>query len=157
MFVSCGGLAALSMRPDRDGKHSPVDARPIEVLLERMIIELRPVEIRLFGSRARGDASAASDWDLFVVVPDDLEVADDLFVGYRLRRETRTRADIILCPLSEFIEDRETPNPLAYEAANHAWNEIGFERGRFTRHRSRAHAQPSTLRTGTALHPLRFV
>ena len=83
-----------------------LDARPIEVLLERMIIELRPVEIRLFGSRARGDASAASDWDLFVVVPDDLEAADDLFVGYRLRRETRTRADIILCPLSEFIEAR---------------------------------------------------
>jgi predicted nucleotidyltransferase len=77
------------------------------------------VEIRLFGSRARGDALAASDWDLFVIVPDDLEAADDPFAGYRLRRETRTRADVILCPLAEFHEDRDTPNTLAYEAAHH--------------------------------------
>jgi predicted nucleotidyltransferase len=96
-----------------------IDVRPIEVLLERVIDELRPVEVRLFGSRARGEADATSDWDLFVIVPDDLEAADDLFAGYRLRRETRTRADIILCPISEFTEDRDTPNTLAYEAAHH--------------------------------------
>jgi hypothetical protein len=42
-----------------------------------------------------------------------------MFAGYRLRRETRTRADVILCPVSEFIEDRDTPNTLAYEAAHH--------------------------------------
>jgi predicted nucleotidyltransferase len=103
----------------RDIRGRTLDVRPIEVLLERMITEFRPVEVRLFGSRARGEAGAASDWDLFVVVPDDLEAADDMFAGYRLRRETRTRADIILCPLSEFIEDRDTPNTLAYEAAHH--------------------------------------
>ena len=73
----------------------------------------------MFGSRARGDAEATSDWDLFIVVPDDLGAADDLFAGYRLRRETRIRADVILCPLSEFREDRDTPNMLAYEAAHH--------------------------------------
>jgi uncharacterized protein len=84
-----------------------------------MIDEFRPIEIRLFGSRARGESHAGSDWDLFVVVPDDLEAADDLFAGYRLRRETRTRADIVLCPLAEFREDRNTPNTLAYEAAHH--------------------------------------
>ena len=44
---------------------------------------------------------------------------DDLFAGYRLRRELRIRADIILCPLAEFQEDRDTPNTLAYEAAHH--------------------------------------
>jgi predicted nucleotidyltransferase len=88
-------------------------------LLDRIIAEFRPVEIRLFGSRARGESTAASDWDLFVIVPDDLEAADDLFAGYRLRRETRTRADVILCPLVEFREDRDTPNTLAYEAAHH--------------------------------------
>jgi predicted nucleotidyltransferase len=96
-----------------------LDVRPIEALLERMIDEFRPVEVRLFGSRARGEADVASDWDLFVVVPDDLEAADDMFAGYRLRREMRTRADIILCPVSEFVEDRDTPNTLAYEAAHH--------------------------------------
>jgi hypothetical protein len=42
-----------------------------------------------------------------------------MFAGYKLKRETRTRADVILCPVSEFAEDRNTPNTLAYEAAHH--------------------------------------
>jgi predicted nucleotidyltransferase len=105
--------------PVTDIRGQALDVRPIAALLERMVDEFRPVEVRLFGSRARGEAGAASDWDLFVVVPDDLEATDDLFAGYRLRRELRTRADIILCPVSEFLEDRDTPNTLAYEAAHH--------------------------------------
>jgi predicted nucleotidyltransferase len=103
----------------KDVHGQEVDVRPIGQLLDRIIDEFRPFEIRLFGSRARGEAEATSDWDLFVVVPDDLEAADDLFAGYRLRRETRTRADVVLCPLNEFREDRDTPNTLAYEAAHH--------------------------------------
>lgn len=91
----------------------------IAPLLARIVEELRPHEIRLFGSRARGEATSTSDWDLFVIVPDDASAADDQFAGYRLRRETRTRADVILCPISEFLEDRDTPNTLAYEAAHH--------------------------------------
>lgn len=87
-------------------------------MLDRIIVEFRPVEIRLFGSRARGVAHTTSDWDLFVVVPDDLPAADDPLAGYRLRRETRTRADVVLCPASEFQEDRDTPNTLAYEVAH---------------------------------------
>lgn len=103
----------------RDAQGEALDVRPIDHLLVRIVDEFRPIEIRLFGSRARGESSASSDWDLFVVVPDDLEAADDLFAGYRLRRETRTRADIVLCPLAEFREDRDTPNTLAYEAVHH--------------------------------------
>jgi predicted nucleotidyltransferase len=74
----------------QDARGRELDVRAIERLLARVVEELRPIEIRVFGSRARGDAEPASDWDLFVVVPDDLAAADDLFAGYRLRRETRT-------------------------------------------------------------------
>jgi uncharacterized protein len=103
----------------RDARGQSLDVRPIDRLLARIIDEFRPVEIWLFGSRARGESNAGSDWDLLVVVPDDLAAVDDPFAGYRLRRETRTRADIVLCPLAEFHEDRDTPNTLAYEAAHH--------------------------------------
>jgi len=103
----------------RDFRGQAIDVRQIEALLERIVGAFHPIEIRLFGSRARGEAHDASDWDLFVVVPDDLEAADDMFAGYRLRRETRMRADIVICPISEFNEDRDTPNTLAYEAAHH--------------------------------------
>ena len=103
----------------RHSQGASIDVQPIEHLLARIVEEFRPLQVRLFGSRARGEAVAASDWDLFVVVPDDLTAVDDMFAGYRLRRETRTRADVILCPISEFAEDRNTPNTMAYEAAHH--------------------------------------
>jgi predicted nucleotidyltransferase len=104
----------------QDARGEWVDLGPIQGLLARIIQEFRPVEIRLFGSRARGDATMHSDWDLFVVVPDELELpADPFAAGYRLRRETRTRADIVLCSASEYREDEDTPNTLAYEAAHH--------------------------------------
>ena len=109
----------MAATPAKDALGRAVDTSAIEPLLARIVAELRPVEVRLFGSRARGDAATLSDWDLFVIVPDDLAAADDIFTGYRLRRETRTRADVVLCPLSEFAEDRDTPNTLAYEAAHH--------------------------------------
>lgn len=95
-----------------------IDVEPIRPLLERIVAEFRAVEIRLFGSRARGGANATSDWDLFVVVPDDLEAGDDPSAGYRLRRGMGVRADVVLCSASEFAEDRDTPNTLAYEAAH---------------------------------------
>lgn len=109
-------MVATSIRDTRGGS---IDVQPIEPLLTRIVEEFRPLEVRVFGSRARGEAVETSDWDLFVVVPDDLAAADDMFAGYRLRRETRTRADVILCPISEFLEDRDTPNTMAYEAAHH--------------------------------------
>lgn len=102
-----------------DARGQRVDIRPISPLLDRIVSEFRPLEVRLFGSRALGGGERASDWDLFVVVPDDLAAADDLMAGYRLRRETKTRADVILCPHAEYREDRDTPNTLAYEAAHH--------------------------------------
>lgn len=102
----------------RDAHGNVVDVEPIARLLQRILEEFTPVEVRLFGSRARGDGGATSDWDLFVVVPDDLAARSDPFAGYRLKRELRARADIVLCTVSEFAEDRDTPNTLAYEAAH---------------------------------------
>jgi predicted nucleotidyltransferase len=102
----------------KDARGNPVDVGPIARLLQRIVEEFVPVEIRLFGSRARGEYGPTSDWDLFIVVPDDLPALSDLFAGYRLKRELRVRADILLCTVSEFAEDRNTPNTLAYEAAH---------------------------------------
>lgn len=105
--------------PAKDARGRMLDLQAIEPLLARLVEEFQPLEVRVFGSRARGESNGDSDWDLFVVVSDELPAADDMFAGYRLKRETRTRADVILCPISEFEEDRDTPNTLAYEAAHH--------------------------------------
>src|SRR5689334_21967981 len=95
-----------------------VDVDAIRTLLDRIIARWQPQQIWLFGSRARGDATPESDWDLFVVVDD--AVSDDELdpgIGRRLRRECGVRADVIPWRASEFAEFRATPNTLAYAVA----------------------------------------
>jgi predicted nucleotidyltransferase len=96
-----------------------VDVAAIRWLLDRIIARWNPRQVWLFGSRARGDATPDSDWDLFVVVDDS--VADDELdpgVGRRLRRECGVHADVIPWRASEFAEFRRTPNTLAYSVAS---------------------------------------
>ncbi|MBI4617332.1 MAG: nucleotidyltransferase domain-containing protein [Planctomycetes bacterium] len=101
----------------RDARGGRIDTSPIGDLLGRMVRRWNPVQIWLFGSRSRGQAGPCSDWDLFVVVPDDLAPAElDPTVAWRLRRDSRAPADVVLCRASDFDEDRTTPNTLAYEA-----------------------------------------
>lgn len=95
-----------------------VDVDAIRTLLDRIIARWQPQQIWLFGSRARGNATPESDWDLFVVVDD--AVSDDALdpgIGRRLRRECGVRADVIPWRTSEFAEFRATPNTLAYAVA----------------------------------------
>jgi uncharacterized protein len=95
-----------------------VDVAPIRWLLERIVSRWQPVQVWLFGSRARGDSTPESDWDLFVVVDDRAEDAElDPGIGRRLRRECGVRADVILWRASEFTEFRSTPNTLAYSVS----------------------------------------
>jgi hypothetical protein len=78
-----------------------------------------PQQVWLFGSRARGDSTPESDWDLFVVVDDGTDDEElDPGVGRRLRRECGVRADVIPWRASEFTEFQRTPNTLAYSVAN---------------------------------------
>ena len=95
-----------------------VDVAAIRLLLDRIVARWNPQQVWLFGSRARGDSTPDSDWDLFVVV-DDSAADDDLDpgVGRRLRRECGVRADVIPWRASEFAEFRSTPNTLAYSVA----------------------------------------
>ena len=95
-----------------------VDVAEIRPLIERIISRWHPLQIWLFGSRARGDATSESDWDLFVVVDDSADDAElDPGVGRRLRRECGVRADVIPWRDSEFRDFRRTPNTLAYSVA----------------------------------------
>ena len=96
-----------------------IDVAPIRLLLDRVISRWHPQQVWLFGSRARGDSTQESDWDLFVVVDDGTDDAElDPGIGRRLRRECGVPADVIPWPASEFTEFRNTPNTLAYSVAN---------------------------------------
>jgi len=74
-------------------------------ITRRLVETYQPERIYLFGSRARGTAGADSDYDLLVVVPDDVAPA--------LRRSTRayealwglpTSGDILVWTRTAFAE-----------------------------------------------------
>ena len=67
-----------------------------EALLRQVVSVLDPRRIILFGSRARGDASADSDYDLVVVLDDE---TPDGNVTWRRRYQARRgfSADIVPC------------------------------------------------------------
>jgi len=95
-----------------------IDVAAIRSLLDRIVSRWHPQQVWLFGSRARGDSTLESDWDLFVVVDDSTEDDElDPGVGRRLRRDCGVRADVIPWRASEFEEFRSTPNTLAYSVA----------------------------------------
>lgn len=105
--------------PPRDTRGAPIDLRPVQPLLDRIVSSWRPREIWLFGSRARGTAVRDSDWDFLVVVPDDLAAVgfDDPMTVWKVKQGTGVRADVLVCRASEFDEDRGTHNTIAYDAA----------------------------------------
>jgi uncharacterized protein len=95
-----------------------LDLRPIRALLARIEAQYHPEQVWLFGSRARGDARPESDWDLFVVVPDDTRDDQlDLLFLWRLKRGSGVPADVIACRASEFREACDTVNTLSYAVA----------------------------------------
>lgn len=109
---------AQRIAPPRDTRGREIDLRPISGMLELIERAWHPVEVWLFGSRARGEAGKDSDWDLLVVASDDAKGVDDPLNGYRLRKEAKVSADVLLCRATDFREDRNTPNTIAYEAAH---------------------------------------
>jgi predicted nucleotidyltransferase len=55
----------------------------VQTMVERIAARFQPLRIVLFGSRARGEATASSDVDLLVVLP---EVANKRHAAVEIRR-----------------------------------------------------------------------
>ena len=80
---------------DDRASRQPIEDERLRRLVDVVVDALHPEEIRLFGSRARGDADEDSDYDLFVVVPDARSPEDiSLTNTHRLSRVARVPSDI---------------------------------------------------------------
>jgi predicted nucleotidyltransferase len=76
-------------------------------LITRIVETMRPEQIWLFGSRARGGARPNSDWDLLVVLPDDATDDElDLMNAWLAVRDLRIPADVVPVRRSEFEQAR---------------------------------------------------
>nr|WP_276598892.1 nucleotidyltransferase domain-containing protein [Nannocystis sp. SCPEA4] len=106
--------------PCSDRRGVELDLSGVAPLLEGIITRWQPQQVWLFGSRARGEATADSDWDLLVVVPDETPEDElDPLVIWQLRKQADVRADVVPCHRHDFDTFRDTPQSLAYEAVHH--------------------------------------
>jgi HEPN domain-containing protein len=88
--------------------------RDLDRAVRRLVDELHPLAVYLFGSRARGDAHQDSDYDLMVVVPDDV-VASGKHRPISHDRVGRMYANVFLSRESSFAWRRHAVGTLEYE------------------------------------------
>jgi len=86
-------------------------------VLDRLVAELRPEEIWLFGSRARGTHGPQSDWDLLVVLPDGGDVdPDEVAERPGLQRVQREGVELFAVRRGDFEEARDVLGTLSHLA-----------------------------------------
>ncbi len=85
----------------------PSDATVLEEMVERLIRDLNPEEMYLFGSRARGDGEPDSDFDILIVLADsDLPGYARDRLALRALRGLRVAVDVIVLTREEFDRKR---------------------------------------------------
>ncbi len=83
-------------------------------LLARIKAAYNPIDVILYGSRARGDETMHSDWDLKVIVPDEApEYVFSPMFGWRVQEGSGVYADLSCTRLSDFRADLKVANSAA--------------------------------------------
>lgn len=90
----------------------------VRLLVNLCKTEMLASEVWLFGSRARGDNSSQSDFDILAVIPDDApENIDTPRAAFLLRRRSKARADLFTARASDFIGATTVTNTISYAVA----------------------------------------
>ncbi|HLJ63980.1 MAG TPA: nucleotidyltransferase domain-containing protein [Stellaceae bacterium] len=88
----------------------------LQFICDRLMISLDPDSIWLFGSRARRDHRPDSDFDILVVLPDELGAKSK---DYRHVLEplagSGLACDVVPCPRSDFEEAMDISGTLAFD------------------------------------------
>lgn len=120
----------LPLMSDRKpGERRKAGEQVPEALLTAIVRYFDPLQVILFGSRARRDADPDSDWDLVVVLDDDAPPAKrTLRAGFEARAAFPFAADVIPIRRSRFAARARLPGTLSHEAAREGI--VVYERGR---------------------------
>lgn len=89
----------------------------LRAAVQRIVRELRPEEIWIFGSRVAGEPREGSDWDLLVVLPDGApERSLEPIAAWEIVREVGLPIDLVPCTRSEFDEEKDEIDTLSRAA-----------------------------------------
>lgn len=106
-------------RPSAAKAYDPRRDPRLQALVARLVERMQPEQILLFGSFARGDFTADSDYDLMVIVADDTPAERrSLAFAHEAKRGLGIAADIIPCRRSVFAAKRTVAGSLSHVAAN---------------------------------------
>ncbi len=121
-FPEFSDLARKIFREKFEEEFEEVDEKQIlkhtinRIMKEGGVIVSR---IILFGSRARGDFKTKSDWDVLVIVENNLSIKDKMFYSKRIREElakTGIDCDVIIKSKEEVEEYKEMLGSVVREA-----------------------------------------
>ncbi len=90
-----------------------LEDRVLQVMVDRLITAFQPDRIYLFGSKAREDSTADSDYDLMVIVSDDAPSEKRRSrLAYQVLRGTRAAADVLVWTKTAFNKRLHIPTSL---------------------------------------------
>jgi len=116
--------ARVQAVPNRGPFASEDDA--LRAVVRRLVDQLNPDEIWLFGSRAEGVHQPDSDFDLLVVTSaSDDETAFDFDRVYAPIKGWGVRCEIVPCRADEFALERNDPTTLSWRVVNRGWKLYG--------------------------------
>lgn len=88
--------------------------RGLDELVAKIVTRARPVQIWLFGSRARGDHDEDSDYDLLIVVDDAWPAGKvNAFEAYKLVEGRTIPVDALMVRQATFERDRDVVGTLS--------------------------------------------
>ena len=97
-----------------------MDDPNLQCLLDQLVSDLKPEQVYLFGSRARGNFTSDSDYDLMVVLPDDAPRKNlSRINAWQLIKHMPMDADVVPIRTQAFSARKDWPGTLSYESAHH--------------------------------------
>lgn len=125
--------AAIENRSAEDGPAVGAfknEEAALSFIRDRLVFSLRPESVWLFGSRARRSHRPDSDFDVLVVLPDELgPKAGDYRHALDPVLGSGLPCDVVPCSLSDFEQAKNVPGTIAYEAF-HAGRQLYQKRRR---------------------------
>ena len=88
----------------------------VKVMCERIVAKFHPLQIILFGSRARGDNKADSDIDLLVVMPTAAHYRETVHAIRQLVGDMPVAKDILVVTPGQLEDERDNTAGVIYDA-----------------------------------------